>query len=629
MESFVIGSNDSFWQKLIDTFDQKFKTDKYFTPDQYLYDRFTLQQLEYLGEKLEKMKKDTHYVGKVFEKKFHFELDPENKDSFTLEQRRDQLIAMYEASKERPQSFKSALLLEILENGIKLDIYDKNYFIEYLKHPLKTWHMNKNIQRRGDIHEHVWNQYMSSLQNRQGGRMDSGLDKKLYRKYLEQFYNSSGNLDDFKEYFDQDFLNDLLEEFEFLAGKEIRKEKIDAGKFERLTNQVLIDLLECNKSVFKMEDRVKLVAEIKNVQTLHVKIFEFNSENYYRKNLAPFRTDVNLDGLVTAHEEKYEFEEPSQRKFRQVFEFPQLDNRLGLFVIEFISNGYSSRAVIKKGSLSLIYKSTVAGQVAYILDENKQICIGENTGMWYKNQYFKADPEKGGRIVIPYEKKESSDKTILINDGFAQLTEFRRMSENYSFNVAYLVNHESLLMGKEAEILLKPCLKVNDRKCNLNVLKNTKVTLTTTSFVDNLPVTKVFDNIEVSNEKEISIKFQVPPNLQSVFIQIDSEVRNISKGTVEKLTNSHGIQMDTKSNNLSFYESYFRKLKGNYYYYILGKNGEPLSDINVSFTFYHSFYATKEVSVTLNSDDDGKINLGPLKDIRSVYASFEGPNGSC
>ena len=88
-----------------------------------------------------------------------------------------------------------------------------------------------------------------------------------------------------------------------------------------------------------------------------------------------------------------------QSIYSLIFEFPQLDDKVGLFVIEFISNGYSSRAVIKKGSLSLIYKSTVAGQVAYILDENKEICKSDNTGIWYMNQYFKADPEKGGRIL--------------------------------------------------------------------------------------------------------------------------------------------------------------------------------------------------------------------------------------
>jgi hypothetical protein len=81
-----------------------------------------------------------------------------------------------------------------------------------------------------------------------------------------------------------------------------------------------------------------------------------------------------------------------------------LDDKVGLFVIEMIVNGYSSRAVIKKGSLSLIPKSTIAGQIAYILDENREICKSGDTGMWYNNAYFRSDPAKGGIILIPYEK---------------------------------------------------------------------------------------------------------------------------------------------------------------------------------------------------------------------------------
>jgi hypothetical protein len=372
-EHFANMENVSFWEKLVTTFDQNYKKNKHYNPAPHMYDKFTHQQLQDLGEKEPRLKKDSHFIGKIFEKQCHFELDDENKDTFTLEERRSQLQAMYKCRDDLPQSLKSNLLLEILENGVKLDIYDKDYFIEYLKNPLKNWYMSKSQTKKRELHDHVWQGYIHQLNNREGGRMDAGLDKKLFKKYLEQFYLAKGDLDEFKEYFDQDFLVELLEEFEFMAGKEIKKEKIDAKKFEKLTNQVFIDLLECNKSVFKREDRVRLLCEIKNVATLHVKIFEFNSENYYRKNLAPFRTDVNLDGLVTAHEEKHEFKEPAQKKFRQVFEFPQLDEKVGLFVIEFISNGYSSRAVIKKGSLSLIYKSTVAGQVGYILDENKQI----------------------------------------------------------------------------------------------------------------------------------------------------------------------------------------------------------------------------------------------------------------
>lgn len=36
----------------------------------------------------------------------------------------------------------------------------------------------------------------------------------------------------------------------------------------------------------------------------------------------------------------------------------------------------SARAIIKKGSLSLIHKPGVNGHIAYILDENKEICKG-------------------------------------------------------------------------------------------------------------------------------------------------------------------------------------------------------------------------------------------------------------
>lgn len=67
--------------------------------------------------------------------------------------------------------------------------------------------------------------------------------------------------------------------------------------------------MDFNASTFKREERVKLSLMLKNVPTLYVKIFEFNSENYYRKNLQPFKTDVNLDGLISTDEKVYEFKD--------------------------------------------------------------------------------------------------------------------------------------------------------------------------------------------------------------------------------------------------------------------------------------------------------------------------------
>lgn len=72
----------------------------------------------------------------------------------------------------------------------------------------------------------------------------------------------------------------------------------------------------------------------------------------------------------------------------------------------------------------MIHKPTVSGHLAYILDENKNICIGNNTGLYFDNEYYKSDPLKNGKIFIPYGKSVMNSKAIMMNNGFAQLTEF-------------------------------------------------------------------------------------------------------------------------------------------------------------------------------------------------------------
>ena len=116
-----------------------------------------------------------------------------------------------------------------------------------------------------------------------------------------------------------------------------------------------------NKDKFKINELVSLYVDIKNVDAVHVRVFEFNTETYYRKNLKPFDTTVDLDGLEAKITQKHEYAGPPNMKLKRKFEFPDLNNKVGLFIIDFQGNGRSARAVIKKGSLSLIHRSTEAG----------------------------------------------------------------------------------------------------------------------------------------------------------------------------------------------------------------------------------------------------------------------------
>lgn len=133
---------------------------------------------------------------------------------------------------------------------------------------------------------------------------------KFYYTYLENFFREdNASLKQFQDHFEENWWKQTVTKIEFLAGKDIKSlDATNAGvDFESLNKQVLIELLQSNKSVFKKEERVRLVTELKNVPQLYVHIYEFNSENYYRKNMAPFRTDVNLDGLIASHEMTHEF----------------------------------------------------------------------------------------------------------------------------------------------------------------------------------------------------------------------------------------------------------------------------------------------------------------------------------
>lgn len=77
-----------------------------------------------------------------------------------------------------------------------------------------------------------------------------------------------------------------------------------------------------NKQTFDINETVQLQVIIKNIKLLHVSIFEFNTETYYTKNLKPFDTSVNLEGLDASEKFEKAYDQPSNIRHREVFDFP-------------------------------------------------------------------------------------------------------------------------------------------------------------------------------------------------------------------------------------------------------------------------------------------------------------------
>ena len=94
---------------------------------------------------------------------------------------------------------------------------------------------------------------------------------------------------------------------------------------------------------------------IKNIASLQVKVYEINTEFYCRLKKREFDDKVDLDGLVAAVTETKTYNQAPIHKHLETFKFESVDKaERGLFIIEFVGGGLSSRAVIKKGGLGIV-----------------------------------------------------------------------------------------------------------------------------------------------------------------------------------------------------------------------------------------------------------------------------------
>ena len=437
---------------------------KYYSDAHTMFlDPLTLQQLRELGKEAPfLLTDDRNYVGVEFSKRFAEWLVPGAAENFSLKEQRAHLLEMYEASKKLPEKFrtlKSSLLVEILRNGVALNEYDFQLFLDYLEFPTVSG-IVKNSQSK-DSH---WDKYLQNVQRANhaparhadsSGSTNRG-DQALIETQLTHFFNqefqremkgekSEAHLQKLRDHLSEDFIDRVYDETRLKAGLALEEStKSKSHIYEKVQREVTLRLCEYNPALFMPDEEVVLDLEVKNIQQLYVKVFEINTENYYRKHMAPFRTDVNLDGLLSSYEQLHHFDDPPALSRVRTFRFPELPSRVGLFVIEFIGKGVSSRAVIKKGSLSLIQKPTSFGHQAFILDENKAVLRGEGVSIFLDGEDYKADED--GRVIIPYARSQHSSTAILRSpSGFAQIADFNRLSENYELKCSTILLPESLI----------------------------------------------------------------------------------------------------------------------------------------------------------------------------------------
>ena len=149
-----------------------------------------IEKIDKLADKIKGIKEENSFIGIYLNKKFSKELDKDENDNLSHREKRTNLIKIYDYISKLPsvfQGLKSTILLEILENGLMIDEYNEDYFISYLKLPIRrTYLVSEIVHNAGS-----WGNYISNIQtphNRGGGHDLHNCDRLLLTKYLEHFF---------------------------------------------------------------------------------------------------------------------------------------------------------------------------------------------------------------------------------------------------------------------------------------------------------------------------------------------------------------------------------------------------------------------------------------------------------
>ena len=182
---------------------------------------------------------------------------------------------------------------------------------------------------------------------------------------------------------------------------------------------------------------------------------------------------------MAGSEQEHVYEESPFRRVRREFTFPELKGKRGVWMIELIGGGRSSRALIRKGGLHYLARQGVGGTVLSILDESDRPVRGASA--WLAGREYKAD-EDGG-ITIPYSTQPGRRPMILrAPDGFASLARFQHAAENYTLTAGFFVDREALRVGGEASLLVRPDFRINGVAAPLDILEEVKLTITSTNL---------------------------------------------------------------------------------------------------------------------------------------------------
>ncbi|CAN5369521.1 hypothetical protein BH23VER1_BH23VER1_21990 [soil metagenome] len=518
-------------------------------------------------------------------------------------------------------SLKAHILYHWLDLDRRNGTYDRERFLAYLRLPRPVPYISPDFRSS----DPVWNHPADLGTDYSGttGLPPIGGEEPLVRDYLLHFLTGAQTIAPFDRFVRDTYLKPLLAEANIVSGNgdpESHANLLSPSAFADLRERIDLDFALTNPDEFSPGNEIALDVFIKNVPDLLVKVYEINARNVYLDQGREVGTDLDLDGLVPNAETAHHYDASPFLRDRHTFTFPALDDRRGIWIIEFVGNGTSSRALVRKGTLTPLERISAAGQAITVIDETRTVRQDATATLGGKT--FSAD--ENGEIFIPF-STDPGTKDLVLTDGsgFSALTKLEHRAESVALDAAFHVERESLLPGRLASVAFRPTVTIAGEQVSVGVLEDPVLSITATDL-QGTSTTADYEDLALTDHAATLQEFRIPDRIRSLTFAFKATVTRVSDGEEQQVSDSRSFGINAIDATAATRDLHLSKTGDGYVLSLLGKSGEPVPDRAVTVTVRRPEF-THTLRHTLKTDAAGRVALGPLGGITSIEAS--GPGG--
>ncbi|OVE76015.1 hypothetical protein BVX97_02590 [bacterium E08(2017)] len=531
------------------------------------------------------------------------------------------LIAFTSRLPHAHNSLHANVLYRQLEYNVGKGRYDKELFNSYVKMPRSVHYMKREWLNRKQF-RHTTRVDLNSSYMKYTDLRPIRNDESVVRLHLMHFLKDAPDMKEYEDYIEYNYLKRLFAEVKLVNGigdAEKWYALMDSpSRVKSLRDRIDIELLPTNVEYLEPDQDVALDVAVKNVKDLTVKVYEINTTGYYRQKQSEVTTAIELDGLVPNLSRNVTYKYEPMRRHVEKLAFPEI-KKPGVYVVELIGNGVSSRAVIRKGRLTFTQRIGSAGHVFSLYDSMGKLI--EKSVLWMAGTEYKAE---NGRIHVPFSGNPGRQQIVLTGNGYSVLRDFEHMGENYELKASMHLGREQLVEGKECTVTIRPELLLNGEPIDVGLLEQPILTIRSRDIDGHSAETQVND-FELKNDEESTYTFRVPKRMRTITLTLSGKIANLNSGKKIDLSASKNIGANQIAETDKVEDIFLRSTPEGFIGELLGRNAEVRDGRPVQLELKHRYF-TRVRAKSLKTDKKGRVYLGQLKDI--AWIRLSGPEGA-